>query len=252
MMFLVALRKELLEQWRSYRMLVTLVLFIVMGLLSPLFAKLTPEILRLLPQGEEIAKIVPPPSIADAVAQYIKNISQFGVILALVTAMGTVAQEKDKGTAALMLVKPLPRGAFLGAKFAAFATTFLISTALAGLACYYYTLLLFEPLDLAEWLALNGLMWLFLFVYVALTIFCSTLTRSQALAGGLAFGTLILLSLLGSLPKVGEYLPGQLLAWGTGLAIASANPSWPAVWISMGIIFVAFFGAWVIFEKQEL
>ena len=34
----------------------------------------------------------------DAVTQYIKNIGQFGVILALLLTMGAVAQEKDKGT----------------------------------------------------------------------------------------------------------------------------------------------------------
>lgn len=252
MIFLVALRKELLEQWRSYRLLVVVVVLLAFGLLSPLTAKFTPELMKLLPNGEEIAKLVPPPTTADAVAQYIKNISQFGIILALLMAMGTVVQEKDKGTAALVLVKPMSRPVFLWAKFVAMGVTFTVGITVAGVACYYYTLILFEPLDVPHWLALNGLLLLFVLVYVALTLLCSTVSRSQVVAGGLAFGLMILLAGIGAIPKAGEFLPGRLLAWGAGLIAGSATAAWPALWVSIGIIFAALLGAWAIFERQEL
>lgn len=252
MSFFVALRKEILEQWRSYRLLIVVAVFVAFGLMSPLIAKFTPELIKLIPEGEQFADLIPPPTAADAVAQYIKNISQFGVILALLMAMGAVAQEKDKGTAALMLVKPMSRSAFLVAKFAALALTFAAGIAIAAAAAYYYTLLLFEPLDVPGWLALNGLMLLFVLVYVALTLFASTISKSQAVASGLAFAMLIVLASIGALPGVGEYLPGQLLAWGSGLFAGSDAESWPALWLSVGIIAAALVGAWVIFERQEI
>jgi ABC-2 type transport system permease protein len=250
--FLVALRKELIEQWRSYRLLIAAVILAIFGLLSPLTAKYTPELIKLVPNGEAIAKLIPPPTAMDAVAQYVKNLSQFGVILALLMTMGVVAQEKDKGTAAMMLAKPMPRGVFLGAKFVALGLTFAASIAIAGAAGYYYTLLLFEVLDVGRWLVLNGLMLLFVLVYVALTLFCSTVTKSQVAAGGLALGLLLVLAIPGSLPKVGEYLPGQLITWGAGLMAGSTDPYWPALWVSVGIIVAALAGAWLIFERQEL
>ena len=188
MSFFVALRKEMLEQWRSYRLLIVVAVFVAFGLMSPLIAKFTPELVKLIPEGEQFADLIPPPIATDAVAQYVKNISQFGVILALLMTMGAVVQEKDKGTAALMLVKPMSRAAFLAAKFVALVLTFVVGIALAATACYYYTLLLFKPLDILDWLALNGLMLLFVLVYVALTLFASTISKSQAVAGGLAFG----------------------------------------------------------------
>lgn len=252
MTFLIALRKELLEQWRSYRLLVIAAVLAVMGLMSPLFAKMAPDMMKLLPGGEQIALLIPSPTALDAIAQYIKNIGQFGMILALVTAMGAVAQEKDKGTAAMMLVKPLSRGAFLGTKFVAFSLTFLAGLLIAGLACYYYTLLLFEPLDLGKWLALNGLMWLYLVVHIAITLFFSTVSRSQAVAGGLSFGALMLLSLLGSLPWIGEYVPGQMLNWGAGLYSGLVSSAWPALGISLALILAAFLGGWLALEKQEM
>src|SRR5437588_11265370 len=69
MLFVAALRKELLEQWRSYRALVVAVVLLGFGLLSPLVAKFTPELFRLLPDGQQIAGLIPPPTILDAVAQ---------------------------------------------------------------------------------------------------------------------------------------------------------------------------------------
>ena len=252
MNFLTALRKEWLEQWRTYRLLMVGVVLIVFGLLSPLIAKYTPEIIKLIPNGEAIAQLIPSPTVTDAVTQYIKNIGQFGAILALLLTMGAVAQEKDKGTAAMMLVKPLPRVTFLVAKFTALALMFAVAIAIAGTACYYYTWLLFGALDIQRWLALNGLMLVFVLVYVALTLFCSVVTKSQAAAGGLALCLLFILGLIGSIPSLGEYLPGQLTAWGGGLMAGEAEAFWPALWVSVGIIVVALMGARLIFERQEL
>jgi ABC-2 type transport system permease protein len=254
MIFWVVLRKELLEQWRSYRLLVVAVVLLLFGgFIAPLTAKYTPELIKALaPQGDEFAGLIPTPTATVAVQEYVESISQFGVLVALLVAMGAVAREKDKGTAALMLSKPLSRGVFLAAKFVALGMTFTLGILIAGAACYYYTMLLFEALDLSSWLALNGLLLLFLLVYVALTLFCSTLTKSQVVGGGLAFGLLMLLTAIGALPTVGDYLPGRLVSWAAGLMGGSAKASWSAVWGSLGLILVSMFGAWAIFVRQEL
>lgn len=250
--FGVALRKELLEQWRSYRLLVLVVVMAAFGLLSPLTAKYTPELIKLLPRGDAMAALIPPPTAMDAIAQYLKNIGQFGVLLALLLTMGAVAQEKDRGTAALILVKPLSRAAFLAAKFAAQTLCFGAAIAVAAVTCYYYTYLLFGAIDVPRWLALNGLLLVYIVVYVAVTLLTSVLTKSQAAAGGLAFGFLILLALAGAIPGVGEFLPGQLIAW-SGLLMAGQRVTfWPALGVSVGLIAVALVTAWRRFESQEL
>lgn len=251
-MIWTALRKELLAQWRSYRLLIVVAVLAAFGMASPLLAKFTPEFVRLLPNGEEMLSLIPPPTVADAVTQYTKNISQFGVVLALLVTMGVVAQEKDRGTAALILVKPISRRTFLGAKFVAIALSFLVGLVVAGLGAYYYTLVLFEALDPLRWLALNGLMWLFLLVYVALTLFCSTLSRSQVVAGGLAFALLVLVTGLGAIPRVGDYVPNHLISWGSALVAGRAGTAWPALGVSLGMIAVALVGSWLVFRRQEL
>jgi ABC-2 type transport system permease protein len=249
---LAALRKETREQIRTYRFLAVVVVLVAFGLLSPLLAKFTPELLTLLPGGEQFAGLIPEPSVQDAFAQFIKNTSQFALLLGILVTMGAVAQEKDRGTAAMMLVKPLPRWAFLLAKFLVLALVFAASLALAGLGAYYYTRLLFEPTSLGPWMAISALLLVYTLVYVALTLFFSTLSRSQALAGGLSLAALILLGLLGSLPGLGDYLPAKLVAWASVLATQPHPAAWPALWVSLGVILLSILGAWLVFRRQEL
>jgi hypothetical protein len=102
------------------------------------------------------------------------------------------------------------------------------------------------------WLALNALLWLYILVYVALTVLASTLTRSTAAAGGLAFGLLVVLALPGAVPQVAPYLPGWLLNWGQALAAGVEADGWRAFWTSLGLITVALGAAGWLFRRQEL
>jgi len=174
------------------------------------------------------------------------------LLLALLMAMGMMAQEKDKGTAALILAKPMSRPVFVLGKFASLALTFTVSVLLAGAAGYYYTLVLFKPLDLAGWLGLNAMILVFLLVYVSLTLLCSTLTKSQVLAGGLAMGIWMMLSLLGALPGIGDYMPRQVVGWAAALGTGTGQTHWPALGVSLGLIIGGLAVACLIFNKQEL
>jgi len=256
MSIFVAFRKEWTELLRTYRFLAVLVVLVFFGLFSPLIAKLTPELYTLIPGGEAVSeallKLIPPPSVLDAVAQYVKNMGQDCIILALLLTMGAVAMEKDKGTASMILVKPMPRGAFINAKFLAMATMFAICLVSAGIACYYYTLLLFEAMDILHWLVLNAFLLLYVLVYVAITLFCSTISKSWAVAGGTALGMIALLGLIGVIPSLAKYLPGELIAWGVRLMQGDTSSSWSALGISLGLIVLSLLAAWLVFKKQEL
>jgi ABC-2 type transport system permease protein len=251
MSLLTGFRKEWMELIRSYRLLVAAIVLLFFGLTSPVLAKFTPELLTLIPTGG-IAIQIPPPTVTDAFAQYVKNMGQFGILLALLLTMGSVAQEKDKGTAAMILVKPMPRAAFLGAKFLGLAALFAICILLAGLGAYYYTVLLFQPMDILSWLLLNVFLFVYIMVIVAVTLFSSTLMKSQISAGGLALGLIIVVSAFGSLLNLGKYLPGELITWGMRLMQGNLSPSWIALGVSLGLIVVALFAAGLVFQDQEL
>ncbi len=252
MIFLTALRKELFESVRRERLLIVLSVFLVFGLTSPLLAKYTPEILKLVPQTEAIALVIPEPTLMDSVTQFVKNLNQFGFLLAILLTMGSVSQEKEKGTASMVLVKPLPRGMFLFSKFIAISLVFLVSILLAGLGANYYSNLLFTSSSLTAWLWMSFLLWLIMIVYVALTLLFSTLFRSQPAAAGVSFVAMIIFSLLGSLPNIGKFLPNTLTSWSLSLFTNEKTTQWPALLVSFGIIAASLFIAWLVLRKQEL
>jgi len=252
MSLLAALRKEVLEHWRTYRFLVVSSVLVIFGILSPLTAKFMPEIFKMVSGAEQFADLIPEPSVKDAVDQYIKNISQFALIIGILISMGSVVQEKERGTAAMMLVKPLPRGAFLLAKLIVLLIIFAASLVLAGSCAYFYTLYLFEPLPVVPWLALNGLLLIYTMVYVALTIFFSTVSRSQALAGGLSLAAMAVLGIVGSIPNLRRFVPAHLVDWATALMRQTDQSAWLALGVSFGIILVAMLGSLLAFRRQEL
>ena len=252
MSFYASLRKEVLELVRTHRLLIMAIVLIVWGLTSPLLAKLLPELLRLVPEGEQVMSLIPPPTISDAIVQYQKNLSLFGLLLAFLLTMGAVAQEKERGTAVLMLVKPLPRPVFVLTKFVALALAFLACMVVAGVGGYYYTMLLFGAPDLSAWVVLTVMLWLYMLVYVAVTLLASTIAKSQAAAAGIGVGGIVILGALASVPGLGKFLPGQLIAWGMALFTDPAASAWPALAVSLGLIAACLIAAWLILDRQEL
>jgi len=246
------LRKELLEQWRTTRLPVVATVFLLVGLSAPLLARFTPEILKAV-GGDQFQIVLPPPTAADAYDQLAKNLGQFGALIAVLLAMGSVATEKERGTAALILTKPASRAAFLLAKLVAIATTLAISTVIAAAGAWFYTLVLFEPLPIAGFAAAMLLQWLALVVYATITFLGSTLTRSALAAAGLGVGTLIVIGILSIVPAIGRYLPTGLGEPARGLALGQAGvdvvgPTIASVALVVGIVAVA----WLAFRRQEL
>jgi ABC-2 type transport system permease protein len=119
--FGLLLRKEIREQVRTARLPVVVAVFAMLGLLSPVFARYIREIVEAA-GGGQFQGMIPEPTVADAVAQFTKNMGQFGVLIAILVTMGSVATEKERGTAAFLLTKPITRGAFVGAKVLAIGT----------------------------------------------------------------------------------------------------------------------------------
>lgn len=85
-----------------------------------------------------------------------------------------------------------------------------------------------------------------------MTLLCSVVSRSQTVAGGLAVGALVVVGGLGALPTIGDYLPSELLTWGSSLALNQGGSAWPALSISVAISALALLAAWAIFRRQEL
>ncbi len=250
------LRKELLESWRTRRLPVAVVVFAIVGILSPLTARYLPEILKAA-LGDQLTVPIPTPTAADAIAQLQKNLGQFGAFTAIALAMGSGATEKERGTAAFVLTKPASRGAFLGAKLMVLGLVLLVSTLVATLVGWAYTSILFEMQPIGGWIVYAELAWLALLVWAAVTFLASTVTRSMAAAAGIGFAALIVLSVVSAIPTVGRFLPGGLDAQAMLIALGRMDAvSWEklgtAVAGSVVLIAVMVVASWLAFRRQEL
>ncbi len=246
------LRKELLEQWRTRRLLVVAVVFTMFGIGSPFLARYTSELVKAL-GGSQLQIVIPEPTTSDAVDQFLKNLGQAGILTAILLSMGSVATEKERGTAALVLTKPASRWAYLAAKLIALGVTLGVSVLLAAIGGYWYTTILFEAPPVAGWLAMAALLWLSLLAYVSLTFLGSVLTRSAMAAAAIGVGGLVLVAIIGALPTIGTFTPGALTGPAGALALGTSpgnvlGPLAANVALVMGLALVS----WLSFRRQEL
>ncbi len=246
------LRKELRELVRTMRLPVVLIVFAILGLISPLLARYIREILQAV-GGAQFQGVIPDPVARDAVAQLTKNVGQFGVLIAILVTMGIVAAEKERGTAAFLLTKPLGRGAFLAAKAVAIGLLLVMATVLAGVLCWTYTTILFEPLPVAGFLAALGLVWLSLAVFAAVTFLASVVAPSALVAGGIGLATLMLAGFLSVIPGLALYLPTGLWGMAEVLAVGDVPDGLIGAIASNVLIIATALGfAWWSFRRQEL
>lgn len=235
------LKKELREQWRTYRPLIVGSIFLMFGITTPLILKYLPLILE--GAGEGMSIEMPPPTAAQSLLEYAGTIAQVGVLVAVLVAMGCVANELRSGTAVMTLSKPVGRGAFVTAKLAAMSLTFLVSMVVASALCFGYTVWLIEGAGLTAFIGLNLLLGLFFVLCLAVTLAFSSLFKSSLAAGGAALAVLLGQALLGAVPYVGDFMPNKILGWGNSLLMGGGKSYWGALAVTVAAIVVSILAA---------
>jgi ABC-2 type transport system permease protein len=251
----VLLRKELLEAWRTRRLPVVALLFLAVGIMSPLTARYMNEILEAA-LGDQLPVVLPATTAVAALEQLQKNLGQLGALAAIALAMGSVSGELDRGTAALVLAQPATRPAFLLAKLTGIALDLAVCTALAVGVAWVYTAILFEPMPVGGWAAMAVLSWLGLLAWAAITFLASAATGSTTAAAGVGFVALIVISIVSIVPAAGRLLPTGLAAPGIGLAggVAGLDMAdlWTAVAGTLVLVAACAVGAVAAFRRREL
>ena len=241
------LAKELTEIRRTWRWLVLPGLFLFFAVTGPVFARLTPQLLRSVVGAQAV---MPEPTYVDSWAQWTKNLTQLGAFVLLGTLGSLVSGEIRQGTALLVLTKPVSRTAFLVAKVVANTVLVVVSAVVGVLVTWGLTVALFTPVQAAPlirataaWLVFAGMV---IGLMAALSARFSTLS-----AVGLGFGVLIVLSLLGVWGPATRWtpagLPGAVVRLGAG---EPAGVLWPAV--TTGVLMVGFLllGIWALARRE--
>ncbi len=239
--------KELTEIRRTWRWLVLPGLLLFFAVTGPVFARLTPQLLKSVVGAQAL---MPEPTYLDSWAQWTKSLSQLGVFVLLGTLGGLVSGEVRQGTALLVLTKPVSRTAFLLAKVAANVLLVVVAAVLGVLVTWGLTVALFDPVAAGPLLRATAAWLVFAGMVIALMAALSARFSTMA-AIGLGFGVLIVLSLLGLWGPATRWtpagLPGAVVQLG---ADKPAGVLWPAV--TAGVLMAVFLalGVWVLARRE--
>ena len=250
--FVVFTKKELQEGVRTYRFLIMLAVFVLIGILSPLTALMMPQVIGAMDLGG-VTLVLPEPTAIDAWGQFFSNIGLMGMLVVIIVFSGLMANEFSRGTLINLLTKGLSRSTVVLSKFAAASLTWTVAYLLClGVAIGYIAF--YWELDLQNAFLAFASMWLFGELLIAILVFGGTLFGSFAGSLALAGGTVVALMLINIAPNVARFNP-MSLAGGTLTLLngeQSARDFIPAVVICT-LTVVALIGAsMVAFGKKRV
>ncbi len=219
------IKKEVLEQLRSGRLWITLALFILIGIMNPAVAKLTPWLLELMADSlSEIGMIVTGVNVTamDSWVQFFKNMPI--ALIAFVLLHGSIfTKEYSSGTLVLALTKGLARCKVVISKAGVLLTVWSVGYWLCFGITYFYNSYFWDN-SVAQSLPTAVICWWLFgwFVISLMTVFSTVCTSNTGVL--LGTGAVVLVSYaIGLLPKVNEYIPTKLMD-GNQLIYGMAEP----------------------------
>ncbi len=218
------IKKELLEQLRSSKLTVIVILFVIFGVMNPAIAKLTPWLLETLSDSlAESGMTVTVMSVTalDSWVQFFKNMPI--ALIAFVLLESTIfTKEYGTGTLVLSLTKGLKRFKVVVSKSGILTALWTLGYWLCFGITYAYNAYFWDN-AIAKNLGFSvTCWWLFgVFVISLITLFSSLSTGNTGVligSGGVVFS----LYIIGLIPKANKYLP-TLLTDGASLIYGAAE-----------------------------
>ncbi|MBR5962423.1 MAG: ABC transporter permease subunit [Clostridia bacterium] len=222
---LAFIRKEMLEQRRSGKLIILGILFAVLGIMSPAIAKLTPWLMEMMVDtlaGNGLVFTPVSVSAMDSWTQFFKNMP-IGLIAFVLIESSIFTREYQTGTLVLSLTKGLERYKVVAAKTVVLAFLWTISYWLCVGITYGYTAFFWDNAIAQHLLFSLTCWWVFGLLAVALMVLFSAMAKSNtgvlAGTGSVVLGC-YLLSFFSRLKKI---MPTMLMD-GTSLIYGMAEP----------------------------
>lgn len=251
--YFIFLKKEIIESIRTYKLFIMLIVFFVFGMMSPLTAKLLPEIFSSF-TTEGITISITNPTAIDSWTQFFKNISQVGLIVMVILFHGILATELSKGTLINMLTKGLSRSTVILSKFTSMAIVWTLSYTLAFIVCWGYTVYLFPGDQTSNLLFSVFCLWLFGMFLLSVLLFASTLIKNNYGSLLITGGVAAVLTACNMASTIQKYNPSSLAAKNVDLLTRAVKPSnlFYAVLTSVICILIMVGSSITIFRKKQL
>lgn len=207
------IKKEILEQGRTHKVLVLVLSAVGFGILSPLTAYITPWLFDMLSSQMAESGVVLGSMEVNALTswmQFFKNIPMFLLIFLLLES-NILTNEYHTGTLALLWTKGLKRWVVLLSKFIALFILWSLCYLLIFGISYAYTMALWEPVSISDFGLKIFSVYLFGCLMIGMILFASSFCRNNASVLLLSAVVYVAMMVLSLFEKVQKFLPIQLL-----------------------------------------
>ncbi|MCX6728980.1 MAG: ABC transporter permease subunit [Candidatus Saccharibacteria bacterium] len=253
MVLFTLIRKDLLEQWRTKKILILSIIFLFVTISSPILAKITPELLKSVSVPGMTLKL-PTPTYFDALDQFVKGTSQIALLVLVFVVAGAVSDEKNRKTLEILLTKPISRTLFILSKFKAYFISITAIFAASSLIFYLYTVSTFASFNFLNFAIMAGNVLLYILMIAAVTILASTVVKNSIAAGGIGFVVIILFGTIFSLIEpIKKYSPNTIFSNYKDLVVHGWNNDlfWPLI-VIISVIIISIVVSILVFKGQEI
>ena len=210
-------RLEWLRLLRTRSWIALAAVFLFFGLLGPISARYMEEILQRF--AGDVTVILPPPTPATGLEQYLGNVLQIGLLVVLAVAAGALAFDQPVERAAFYRSRVRRVWTLLAPRYAVVTLAAIAAFVLGTLGAWYETVVLLGDLPIGAMLLGMLLTSLYLAFAVAVTAAASSYARAPLVIVPIAAGLLIVLPLLGLVGAIRDWLPSNLLGSLVGLVV---------------------------------
>lgn len=251
---LIRLRvQETVRTWRVWVLPAVLVFFAATG---PVITRFTKDILAAALGVDQAGAIpLPDPTASEAYAQWTSDLTQIVVLVVVVLAAGAINSEVRSGVAALILVKPASRAAYVLSHALVLIAFVALAALLGAVVSWLVTTVVFGPAPLGPLLGATAIWVVLAVVLISAALLASVAFDAFAGAAGIGIGVFFLLALLGIVPQLAEYTPAGLIPLTNAIAAGTQDPDQTLWWpVASGVLCasVLLAVAALMFRRREL
>ena len=219
--FKVLLKKNLIEMFRSKKIIVFCAVFVSLVVISALSARFLPALIsELLDELEDMTgqgMFIFSSTVADSYVQFISNFVEVGVLLVAIMFAGVIVKEKNKGTYANLKMNNVKDSEIVLSHFASqvivVSVSYFISVALFAIL----NILLFRQIMGVRGIVAISYVYLLFILTICFSLFSSCLCKKKGKAYLLVILGYFILGILEVIPKINRFNPFHLSTLSTNL-----------------------------------
>lgn len=214
-------RLEMLRMVRTHRWAIVVAVYVLFGVLGPVSARYLNEIVGNFAGDIEI--VLPDPSPADGVTQFVSNTTQLGLLAVVIVAASALAIDARTEVAAFLRTRVDHAAVLLWPRYVVAALTAVLALVAGTGVAWALTAGMLGRLEAGAMVVGTALGALYLAFAVAVVAAAGAIARGVLPTVFAALAVLILLPIVGVLPAVEPWLPSRLVT--AVVALAEGAPA---------------------------